>query len=103
MVTFAVTFNNIIDAIAEAEREQERIRKSKQICTQNFSSTWIDKLMGPNESGCSKEKFVLAVLIEMEILSMKEDVRPLLKVFCLHFRYLIPFQFCNIPAPTEIS
>ena len=59
--------SNILDYMAEVEKEQENLKKSKMICSQRFSADWVDKVLGENDEGCSKERFTLAVLVQMQV------------------------------------
>ncbi len=109
VVVFATTFNNITSAWIEAKEEAESIRKLQSLSSEKFTRAWVERVIGDrvdsreegirvdgessasgkhHGKGCTKERFILMVLLEMNVISMKDDVKPLVKVrqnpLCCH-------------------
>lgn len=101
VVVFGTTFNNITSAWIEAKEEAESIRKLQSLSSEKFTRAWVERVMGDRADsyeegvrmdgessasgkqhgkGCTKERFILMVLLEMNVISMKDDVKPLVKV-----------------------
>lgn len=78
VLTFAVAFNNMVEAwtedIADNVMQKKLINEKEK-----FTAQWAQKLMGADGTDCTKHKFALACLLEMNIL-VRNEVIPLLKV-----------------------
>lgn len=80
VVIFFVAFSNILDNWKEAREEEDRQKKRWSIKNHKFSSQWMDKVFKGEHKTCEKERFVLSVLLETNVLDMNDHVKPLLEV-----------------------
>jgi hypothetical protein len=79
---YCVTYNNILEDWSHSRKERQNSFYNRRIiaCDEDFNEEWITSMTGANGDECTKEKFVLSLLVKYNILNMKYDVDPLMKV-----------------------
>jgi hypothetical protein len=77
-----VTYNNILEDWSHSRKERQNSFDNRNFVTNHdkFNEEWITSMTGVNGEECTKEKFVLLLLVKYNILNMKYDVDPLIKV-----------------------
>lgn len=79
VTVYAVAMNNIFDIWVESFRDKLSISKTEN--STKFDERWVQLVLTKHPNGLTKDGFIIEVLMEFEIISFQNDIKPILEDF----------------------
>ena len=79
VTVYAVAMNNIFDIWIESFKDKLLISKKEN--NTKFDERWVQLVLTKYPNGLTKEGFIIEVLMEFDIISYKDDIKPILQDF----------------------
>ena len=79
VTVYAVAMNNIFDIWVESFRDKLTISKAEN--STKFDEIWVQSVLTKYPTGLNKEAFIIEVLMEIDVISFQNDIKPVLGDF----------------------